>query len=1158
MRMGDAPTEDDVEKLLDLLRGRPRAKKSDSLDKYAQERERAKRDPMRPIVRGAELVARPVAEPLIRAADVVAEKTAEGGLAALNAIGTVLDVGSRAGFQWARTSAEAFYPPPEKRGDIAGGLKKLLWDAPTRALSAAVAPSTQDMTPDEYIENYWGKEGSGWVKFFHRVIADPLLPMTVGAKKGAEIMVRGVRRKLTEKGLLQARQIAQSLVAKHPGVPIVQIQEQAGRELARLAMSPEGRDIFVRPAIAYFGKEIPGTARAIETAASAIHAGKDRISKAMYTVAEQLPFGVFSRVVAKIGPETSRGAREATAALAYHAQNLVAMTSGTREMVGKMFYDAAKDALEIAGVKISKVPIRRGYQMDALIATEMEKMSKYLVSSKVLESPVTSTGFRRIYEGLPEPWKRVVDWWTQRRNEQVLASNFTDVKLVKLSSGDQIMFDKAVIDRGELVVRVDVLRAKAKESAVTAETAAAKLEAQASAKPVFSLDAAKQYGAQMERARATREAAGQMVTRAEKEAQPLLRRIATLDETLAALSDEMGSVEYLTHMITPEARVAMERSGLAVGGRQRSMAGVGTVLTPDHASQIQRKYRGMTIPDINALFRAEHGTDLFTTEARTIMATREVRHVRSIEAAEAARDIGIHGLQFDKTVPMAAQAKLAPKGHKYMAHDTGFWSHPAVRGRWFPQEIVTAVDKYMEITNTHWVATAYDAIANWWKMTTLVPYPMTSLRDIQGGLWNNFLRDAIPMDPVAMKRRIDTTFGILTGRPGAVKTAVGETWGYEAIRKMGREERIIGGVGLGEAAPESGWTIYGAWERSIRTPAQKAADAVSVAIGRRNPIIKYMSKFRGMSDELTKVWLLVDRLEKGDTWRAAVNMVKETHFSPEMLIRRGLVSAVERTLQFPRLYPFYRWSRMNFPFQLERALSQPYKLIVPERVRQWCTEMAMPDASARNWLTRFVEYAGGTVVDYKEETGDYKVALGRGWLSFFDIYIVNALSVSKNLSEAGKVIMRQAPAIGLSGLTPILKVPLEYVTGQDLFTGRSLRQNQPQDFLGITFSGPNFIQILKTFRVLKTLHDFTDTHRAPDDKTATETFLRAGLGLVVLRGNIHWNAYRADRNRRAEMAELESALRRAMSSDPPNLRMIATIERKAERLMSLPLHEFRD
>jgi hypothetical protein len=852
-------------------------------------------------------------------------------------------------------------------------------------------------------------------------------------------------------------------------------------------------------------------------------------------------------------------------------------------------------AMRLAQDAVETLKRARNAERDMFSKVSQEAMDrevKAITNTGVIEMPENSAQFRREMAGLDPDQQAFV---MARKNEakiHLAVEQHVDAKTVGLGEADRLEMDRLQYDRGDAVRYVSVMQGRAREAVVKAEHQAVTLETLAGRQPFIQTaaktmdkeleglttagisgaekeamstgagisastqtEAAKLFGARTERARGLREAGAVKAAGLEALAVKGERRVATLDEEIKMLEDNMSDATFLGHYITPEATVILESMG------KKTYPGISSGVTSHHASQLRREFRG-TIPDINAL--SESGTlpgyegirfKMFHDEPTIVSATRTVRHVRATDGSLLAKRVATVAWHPPESAMTDAQKYLArPQG--YVKVTGGLAGHPSLAGTWVPKEIndsLQRVDKLFtgnatEAANA--LATGFDAVMNTWKSWTLLPFAGTWARDAQGMALASYAGGAIDV-----AKTLPHAKGALMRNAGAIPLKGGRTMSYSVAREHALANNLIqgeiGGLegGLGREATGSGWQqmVVGSKENNAwRKGLEGTKTTLSYTLGVKNPGLQLISRGRQFTDDIFKMNFFVDRLMKGDSVTQAAWETKKYLFASENLTR------VERSVM-GRIFPFYRWLRLNLPLQLELALTKTRVHSIPWNVKQSMNGMII-EPQDREWIPKMVENMYNVAYKVDRAAGGtqqkYKFLVGKGWWNFADLAMIDtAFRQGPWRTLESQVVTQANPLIGLayqgmSGRNPMTGKPPQYMQ----FGGK---------FLGAYWDDPMAIAAMRSIRLLNTINEFTkDIPPGPDQRTRLESFGKWLTGVSSMGASIPWSKYKALQTKqdllRSYLQQIEYNHARG------NIEGAQYLLERARKANLIPESEFRD
>lgn len=180
-------------------------------------------------------------------------------------------------------------------------------------------------------------------------------------------------------------------------------------------------------------------------------------------------------------------------------------------------------------------------------------------------------------------------------------------------------------------------------------------------------------------------------------------------------------------------------------------------------------------------------------------------------------------------------------------------------------------------------------------------------------------------------------------------------------------------------------------------------------------------------DDLNRASAFIANMRQGATPEVASASAKAAHYD------YSKITPFERSVM-RRVIPFYNFSRHNLPFVLEQLVQQPGGKMAS----------AIKFTGAQRAQSGFVPpYIGeGLSIPVGQEQDGRQRFIGRLGLPFEEAF--------DELSPGAKPIQRGGQKL-LGGTNPIIKAPLEFLTGQQFHTGRELADLSSEGLTGNTF-----------------------------------------------------------------------------------------------------------
>lgn len=472
---------------------------------------------------------------------------------------------------------------------------------------------------------------------------------------------------------------------------------------------------------------------------------------------------------------------------------------------------------------------------------------------------------------------------------------------------------------------------------------------------------------------------------------------ATIEKEKGILDTELP--DYVRHYLTPEGRDFLNKTGMNI------TAELNKPLRVKNPFSKTRQLDG-TIEGINKYFQGRYNVQLFEPDAFKAFAARKAEHIKAVNTYDFLTNIG---QQFGKqaevitkeiknpiTGKMATKETIRPifeNGIRYIES-----SVPQLKGTLLPEQIAKHVDDtYKTLTNeeaTKKFLGLYDKVLGFWKGSVTGWFPSFHTRNSIGGMFNNWIAG------VKSPARYLQGDQIARGLEGSITTKLGTKYSYGQIRELANKLGVVGQPGYLDVMREV--------EKDIgKGPVSKLMDAPKHAME--------------IVENRLRLPLFVDRLIKGDAPEQAAKQVFQFHFdyAPEALT--GFEQNVMK-----RLLPFYRWTRGNIPLQLEQMAKQPGKYAA---IGKLLGNLQSDKQKANEEFASLPPYMReGLPVRLGEKNG-------------FSQYLYGLGLPVEDVNRIWKGDAKRTVASMVGELSPILKYPIEVGTGQNLFTGEPIEQN---------------------------------------------------------------------------------------------------------------------
>jgi hypothetical protein len=486
--------------------------------------------------------------------------------------------------------------------------------------------------------------------------------------------------------------------------------------------------------------------------------------------------------------------------------------------------------------------------------------------------------------------------------------------------------------------------------------------------------------------------------------QRIIDRNRQILEEQRAAGVEIGDLgeTYMPHVLTREADELVNNS------KFKNFFGIRpSAKTP---SAISREIEG-TVADINA--QNLYGTKKYFQDDPAIMTG-----VAEFRAANA-----IAGKKFlEDAKALGIREAEAPDNFETVPEISGYRFDPEIAKR-----LKTSYKTLTDQEDVRKWLNVYDGAQNWWKMWTLGIRPAYHTKNAIGNVWNAYLGGL--NNPVRFGEagifqnklaRNDLT-GKLIGKP------VDEL--YEAMSTRGV-------FGQGQYGGDIVRNLEKEIEGGIRNPFTLSVE---------NPILQAGFKVGQTIEDNARIALFLDRVKKGQNYDQAGRAVKKYLFD------YGDLSPVEQSV-FKRIMPFYTWSRKNIPLQFESLALHPDKMnkinLAKENI-QAAYGVQTPDPSE---VPSYVVEGMPIYTGRSEDPAVVSVFQLQNTLPFADLapfFKFLNTQTEPSAIERGKL----APEISaaLSGVSPLVKAPIEFLSNYDFFRRRTIKEYEGQktDFLGV-------------------------------------------------------------------------------------------------------------
>ena len=478
---------------------------------------------------------------------------------------------------------------------------------------------------------------------------------------------------------------------------------------------------------------------------------------------------------------------------------------------------------------------------------------------------------------------------------------------------------------------------------------------------------------------------------------------ARLEQQQAA-GIEVGDLgeTYMPHIATKEADDILNNTGV------KNFFGIRpSAKTPQG---VAREIDG-TVAEINA--KNIYGTTKFFQDDPAI-----ALGIADFNAAQA-----IAGRKFlDDASQFGIKADVAPASYKTIPEIPGLKFEPAVANQ--------LTRSYKALTNQEEInkfLKVYDGAQNWWKMWSLGIRPAYHAKNTIGNLWNSYLGGLTTPKPYGdaaafqVKVAKNNLSGKIAGYP------VDEL--YDAMMTRGV-------FGQGQYGGDISRTIESQISGGNKNPFTLATS---------NPILQGGFKLGQTIEDNARIALFIDQLNKGASFDKAGNHVRKYLFD------YGDVNPFEKDV-LKRVMPFYTWSRKNIPLQLEALATQPDKInkinLAINNIQQ-ANQVEQPDLSQ---VPDYIREQAPVYVGSDAAAGTVSAIPLTNLIPTFDIAsITKFLNTETAPQGIQKGKLGTALSTVLSGVSPLLKAPLELLANYDFFRKKTIQEfeGQTTDFLGV-------------------------------------------------------------------------------------------------------------
>ena len=307
-----------------------------------------------------------------------------------------------------------------------------------------------------------------------------------------------------------------------------------------------------------------------------------------------------------------------------------------------------------------------------------------------------------------------------------------------------------------------------------------------------------------------------------------------------------------------------------------------------------------------------------------------------------------------------------------------------------------------------------DPLTNQFKWWAIAVHPSSMMRNLlDGAIRTSF---AIGMKAFNPKRNWDL-FRILHAKdlqPGERTITLGGV-NYDAFFIRDMLERHAGGVAFSEKIGIVNRTVEGLGDPALHPLS-------SNYFFRKGRAIKnVIDNMNGAMDNMYRASIMMDLLDQGAPLGHAITQMHHVMFDYQW----GL-TPFERDIM-RRMFPFYTFFRFNIPLSVSIALKHPGFMAGIAKTHSVLSEHGQGDFEAMLPSYIRAQWRFGS----KVEGGELKVFAGRNYLAMEDLAFVG------KMIQTGKITDTFLDEV-FARMNPLLKLPIELATGQNLYFGSEL------------------------------------------------------------------------------------------------------------------------
>jgi hypothetical protein len=484
---------------------------------------------------------------------------------------------------------------------------------------------------------------------------------------------------------------------------------------------------------------------------------------------------------------------------------------------------------------------------------------------------------------------------------------------------------------------------------------------------------------------------------------------------------------YMTHILSQEARKAKEMAK----GKPIDSGTFGPLQGNKNVVK-RRKYEGSAedvnelmdkfVFETNAFFSTAIGQKRLIDYIAAESAKRKLlsnpnfamKYQEGMSVPEGARLISPDQFKFFKVdTPNGNQFLSLKKGEQYVVTEPAF-------------QLLQRYDRAINDEGIRGVLKAVDTVTGTFKRLALFS-PGYHIRNVLGAMWNNYIGG---MDATDLAKYTSDASNEVTN---AVFKEV-ESDLFREYRQQGLAATSLNKIDMALPGKEPEDIIRETVEDLSKTTGQRVSDRINPLNSQAWKNIFQTSREAGdFFDQINRFALYKwAREKKNYSPEKATELVKAVQFDYTNLTN------FEREVM-TRIFPFYRWSRNNIPFQLQKFVSDPRKFMRLYYANQEAKEEAKIDEKKQP--------------SYMRNTFNMPFGNRKEGTTFTANLPAEDLSKISGAAAFGKMLV--------DSINPSLKLPIELVANRNLFTNREISEFEGQrSGLGLPMKADYVLQTL--------------------------------------------------------------------------------------------------